>query len=183
MDFTDEALIGEIRGGSSVAFERLMQRYERLVFKIALGFTGDADSALDVSQNVFLRVHGKLGTWRGEGELRNWIARMAANEALNWNRGEKRHRAAGLDHEAVDGSPSRQQDALEQRENRRLVRRSLDSLNSKQRRAVILRYFADLPIHDVAAALECSEGVAKNVLFRSLRRMRAWLEASTEVRR
>jgi len=182
LDFTDEELIGEIRDGSSVAFERLMQRYERLVFKVALGFTGDPDSALDVSQNVFVRVHAKLGTWRGEGELANWIARMTMNEALNWKRGEKRHRAAGLDDEPIGGPPA-QEDGLRRQETRRIVQRSLDSLNPKQRLAVVLRYFDDRPIHDIAAALECSDGVAKNVLFRSLKHMRASIEASTEVRR
>jgi RNA polymerase sigma-70 factor (ECF subfamily) len=184
-DLTDQELIGEIRGGSSAAFERLMQRYERLVYRVALGFTGDPDSALDVTQNVFVRVHAKLGTWRGDGGLRNWIARVATNEARNWNRGERRHRSADLtelDDAPAGAAASEQEDGLRRRELRRVVRRSLDALSPRQRRAVVLRYFGDLPIHDIAAALDCSEGVAKNVLFRSLKRMRSFMEASTEVR-
>lgn len=184
MDFTDEDLVAEARGGSEVAFERLMQRYERLVYRIAVGFTGDPDSALDVSQNVFLRVHAGLAGWRGDGDLRRWIARVTVNEAMNWRRGERRHRVTGLEGElpANPGEPP-QENGLRHRETRQVVRRSLDSLSPKQRLAVVLRYFEELPIRDIAAALECSEGVAKNVLFRSLKRMRAALLASSEVLR
>ena len=183
LDLTDERLVEEARGGSVAAFERLMQRYERLVYRVALGFTGQADSALDVSQNVFLRVHEKLGSWRGTGELRSWIARLAMNEAQNFQRGERRHRAAGLEDDPPGEQAPPQEHRLSRSEARQLVERSLDSLNPRQRLAVVLRYFDDMPLRDIAEALDCSEGVAKNVLFRSLRRMRACLEASAEVHR
>jgi len=183
LDLTDAELVGEARGGSTAAFERLVQRYERLVYRVALGCVGDPDSALDVSQNVFLRVHAGLDGWRGEGELRSWIARVALNESMNWSRGERRHRAAGLDDEPDSGHAPPQEAGLRRLEARQVVRRSLDALNPRQKLAVVLRYFEELPIRDIAAALECSEGVAKNVLFRSLKRMRASMETSTEVPR
>lgn len=180
-DPPDERLVEEARGGSVTAFERLMERHERLVYRVALGFTGDADSALDVSQNVFLRVHEKLGTWRGEGELRSWIARMTMNEALNWKRGERRHRAELLEDDlpAHGEHAAPQENRLSRGETERLVERSLDSLNPRQRLAVVLRYYDDMPVRDIATALECTEGVAKNMLFRSLKRLRACLEDST----
>ena len=59
LDFSDQALVSEIRSGSSVAFERLMRRYERLVYKIAYGFTRDATSAMDVTQETFLKVYAR----------------------------------------------------------------------------------------------------------------------------
>jgi len=179
-DLPDERLVEEARGGSVAAFERLMERYERLVYRVALGFTGQADAALDISQNVFLRMHEKLGTWRGTGDLRSWIARMAMNEALNWKRGERRHRTATLDDDvpAYGEHAAPQEHRLTRSETQRLVERSLESLNPRQRLAVVLRYYDDMPVRDIATALECTEGVVKNVLFRSLRRLRDCLEAS-----
>ena len=179
-DPPDERLVEEARAGSVAAFERLMERYERLVYRVALGFTGQADAALDVSQNVFLRMHEKLGTWRGTGELRSWIARLTMNEALNWTRGERRHRAELFDDDAPDhGQHARAQEHdFSRSETQRLVERSLESLNPRQRLAVVLRYYDDMPVRDIATALECTEGVAKNVLFRSLRRLRDCLETS-----
>ena len=66
-----------------------MRRYELLVFKIALGVTGERESALDISQNVFLKVHRKLGSFRSDSNLKNWIARIAMNESINWKRSQK----------------------------------------------------------------------------------------------
>jgi len=182
VEFTDAELIAEIHAGSVVAFERLLRRYERLVYKVALGFTGDSQSALDVSQNVFLRIHAKLPSYRGEGELRSWVLRLAMNESMNWNRAQKRHRAEGLAEEIPAGRSAPQEVGLGRRETRSLLRRSLDTLSARHRLAVVLRYFEDLSVHEIAVVLGCSEGVAKNVLFRSLRKMRTHLSASTEAR-
>jgi len=182
VEFTDPELIAEIHAGSLVAFERLVRRYERLVYKVALGFTADPQAALDVAQNVFLRIHAKLPSYRGEGELRSWILRLVMNESMNWNRAQKRHRAERLPDElpAVGSAP--QEAGLGRREARTLLRRSLDTLSPRHRLAVVLRYVEELPIPEIAATLGCSEGVAKNVLFRSLRKMRTHLSVTTEAR-
>lgn len=181
LDFSDQELIGEIRSGSTVAFERLMGRYEKLVYKVAYGLTGEREGALDVTQNVFLRVHAKLPTYRAEGDLRNWILRIAANESSNWNRAQRRHRATELSAEIPGGSPSPQEDLFSRRERWGQLRESLAGLNPKHRLAVVLRYFEGLPVREIAAVLECSEGVAKNILFRSLRKLRDQLATSAEI--
>jgi RNA polymerase sigma factor (sigma-70 family) len=62
---------------------------------------------------------------------------------------------------------------LMESERRRLVVDRLQHLNHRSRQAVILRYFCGLPIREVAEALECTEGVARNMLFRSVRKLRA----------
>ncbi len=182
MEFSDLELIDEIRAGSVVAFERLVRRYERLVHRVALAYTSDPQAALDVSQNVFLRVHAKLGSYRGDGELRSWILSLVANESRNWSRAQKRHRADDLPDDVPAGRVAPQEVGLAERETTTLLRRALDTLAPRHRLAVVLRYFAGSPIPEIAAALGCSEGVAKNVLFRSLRKMRIQLGASTEVR-
>ena len=97
MEFTDQELAQEIRSGSGVAFERLMSRYERLVYRIAYGFTGDPAAAMDVAQETFLKVYAGIDRWRGRGELKNWVARVAANEAMNWRRHATRHPTSAID--------------------------------------------------------------------------------------
>src|SRR5262245_23734599 len=94
---TDDELIREIGAGSDLAFDRLMRRHRRLVFRVAYGLTGDSESALDVVQETFLKVHTRLGSFRGEGKVRNWIVRIAAHEALNWRRSSRRLEASELD--------------------------------------------------------------------------------------
>lgn len=181
LNFSDQELIGEIHAGSAVAFERLMKRYEKLVYKIAYGLTGQRESALDVTQNVFLRVHSKLPTYRAEGDLRNWILRIASNESRNWNRSRRRIRETGLGDDHAVTAPPAQEDLFSRRERWALIRDSLATLNPKHRLAVVLRYVEGMPVREIAAVLECSEGVAKNILFRSLKKLRDRLAATVEI--
>ena len=181
LEFGDEALVGEIRSGSSVAFASLMRRYERLVYRVAYGFVADRDEALDVVQETFLKVHTRLGDWRGEGEIRNWIARIAANEAINRNRARRRHAADELGEESGAQLAPPQETALREHESRGALQRSLSSLSPRQRTAVVLRYFQEMSTREIAAVLECSEGTARNILFRSLQKLRSVLTGSEEV--
>jgi RNA polymerase sigma-70 factor (ECF subfamily) len=180
LDFSDQELVGEIRSGSNVAFEQLMRRYRRLVYRVAYGFTRDGESAMDVTQNTFLKAHARLGSWRGEGDLKNWIARIAANEAMNWKRSERRHPTCELD-EAVFLQPDPpQEEKLHEREIHQALHKSLSSLNPRHRLAVVLRYFQGMSTREISAVLECSEGTARNILFRSLRKLRTTMAESEE---
>ena len=175
MDFDDRDLVREIRAGSKVAFERLMRRYGRLVYRIAYGFTGDRESAMDVAQETFLKVHTRLAEWREEGDLRNWVARIAANEGLNFRRSARRHPTCELD-EAVFVRPDPpQEEKLIARESRDALHRSLSALTPRQRLAVVLRYFEGRSAREIGGVLECSEGTARNILFRSLRKLQSVL--------
>lgn len=178
MDFSDHDLVKEIRAGSKLAFERLMRRYGRLVYRVAYGFTGDRESAMDVAQETFLKVHTRLGSWREGGHLKNWIARIAAHEGLNWARSVRRHPTCELDEALFLQPDPPQEERLLERETRDALHRSLSSLNPRQRLAVVLRYFQGMSTREIGAVLECSEGTARNILFRSLRKLHAVLAAS-----
>ena len=180
MEPSDVQLVQEIRGGSGVAFERLMGRYERLVFKVAYGFTGERESALDVTQNVFLKVHRRLSSWRSEGELKSWIARIAANEALNWKRREKRYGDAEVGEDRFIQPDPPQEGRIRDSERRELLRRSLAELNPRQRFAIVLRYFHGMSSREISEILQCSDGTVRNVLFRSLRKLRSVLSTKKE---
>jgi RNA polymerase sigma-70 factor, ECF subfamily len=180
LDFSDRELVREIRAGSKVAFERLMGRYGRLVYRIAYGFTGDRESAMDVAQDTFLKVHTSLGDWREEGEIRNWIARIAANEGLNFRRSMRRHPTCELTLTAFVRPGPPQEERLLERETSRALHESLSSLSPRQRLAVVLRYFQEMSPREIGAVLECSEGTARNILFRSLQKLRSVLAASLE---
>jgi RNA polymerase sigma-70 factor (ECF subfamily) len=180
LDFTDQELATEIRTGSHVDFERLMRRYGRLVHRVAYGFTKDADSAMDITQDTFLKVHARLGSWRCEGDLKNWIARIAAHEAMNWRRSRQRHPTQALDEDVFLQPDSPQDERLQERETHDALHRSLSSLNPRQRLAVVLRYFQGMSTREISAVLECTEGTARNILFRSLRKLRSVMAESEE---
>lgn len=181
LEFSDGQLIEEAREGSAVAFEQLIARYERLVFKIAFGCTGQRDSALDVVQNVFLKVHNNLSGYRTEGDFKNWIARIALNESINWMRAQRRHQADELDETVLVSLPPRQEGLVQDRETWEMVKRSMETLKPKYRAAIALRYFEGMSVREVADALKCSEGTVKSMLFRSLKQMRLNIGIAQEV--
>ena len=89
VQFSDEALVDEARSGSKLAFGLLMKRYERLVYSIALARVRNPDSAMDITQNVFIKAHTNLGTFTGAGPFKAWLSRIAYNESISWFRAQK----------------------------------------------------------------------------------------------
>jgi len=178
----DDALVAEILDGSEAAFELLMQRHERLVYRVSYGFVRDRDDALDVTQEVFVRAHEKLATYRGEGTFRAWLLSLTRRASLNWLRRRRRDRAREpITAAAAPAVAARQEADLSRREETALVLDELSRLNPRQCLAVSLRYLERMPVRQIAAALECSEGVAKNILFRGVRKLRERLGTSLEI--
>ncbi len=172
---TESDLITDVRTGSEESFDQLMQNYQSHVFKVARTFTKDSESALDISQDVFIKVYKNLSTFRGESQFKTWLTRIAFNESQNWLKKNKKHiimeninpNTGQVDHE----------DKTLAEENKTILLRSLYELNTKYRLAVVLRYFENYSIREIASVLKCSEGVVKNMLFRSLQKLRIYLKA------
>lgn len=171
--FTDQVLVEEILSGSRVAFDELMQRYERLVYRISFSYTRDREDAMDVTQDVFLKVYAKLSTYRGSGAFRTWLLRIAHRENINWLRRHRKYRDhVELTRETAPSRPATQESDTLRRERRSQLLSAMRELNPKQHLAVTLRYYEQVPIREIAAVLKCSEGTAKSILFRSLQKLR-----------
>lgn len=174
----DAQLIAETLNGSLPSFDLLMQRYEKLVFKIAYGFGKNKDNALDITQNTFLKTFENLHSFQSHSSFKGWLMRITYNEGINWTRKNKFTKIwddLSEDMPMSDNAPT-QEDELLAKENRALLLRSLFELNTRYRLAVVLRYFKNQPVREIAATLNCSEGVVKNMLFRSLQRLRSILQ-------
>jgi len=170
----DQMLIEKTLAGSLECYDVLMQRYQKDVLAVARGYTRSVDDALDVCQNVFLKAYRKLDTFAGRSSFKTWLGTIANREGLNWVRTRSRKaRANVVDLEAVNLPSGGDQEAeLLETERRQKVVDSLQVLNQRSRVAVILRYFRDMPICEISAVLGCSEGVTRNLLFRSVRKLR-----------
>jgi RNA polymerase sigma-70 factor (ECF subfamily) len=171
--FTDQLLVEEVQGGSRVAFDELMRRHEGLVYRVCYSYTRDPEDAMDVTQEVFLRVYAKIDTFRGSGAFRSWLLRVAHRENLNWLRDHRRHREwETLAPEEVPRCPATQESDLLADERRSRVTEALESLNPRERLGLTLRYHHGMRIREIAAVLKCTEGTAKSILFRGLKKVR-----------
>lgn len=173
--WSDQALIRAALGGDLGAFDGLMRRYERLVFKVAVNLVRNPDSAFDVVQSVFLKAFQRLGQFRHEANVKTWLLRITYNESIDWIRCRKHRDGSHGSLEDVAellAVESNQEREILRRDDQALITRAMGQLNHRYRMAVDLRYFQGMGIPEIAQVIGCSEGVTKNMLFRSLRTLR-----------
>jgi RNA polymerase sigma-70 factor (ECF subfamily) len=171
---SDQEIITAILGGDAAAFEGLMRRYERIVFKVASSFGNGREDALDISQSTFMKAYRSLGSFRHDSNFKTWLLRIAYNEGINHIRRfapDKNHTVIDEEMSALHVGATQEKELIDN-ENASRVRRGLQTLNERHRLAVVLRYLQGLPIAEIADVLRCSEGMVKNILFRGVRTLR-----------
>lgn len=177
MQKDDRTLVGEVRNGSHKAYEQLMERYQSQVYRLAYSYARNKEQALDITQNVFIKAYEHLHKFRGDSQFKTWLLRITCNESQNWIKKNLRYRSYQREDDLeplLDREQARlnQEDELMARENRTLLLHSLYELNTRHRLAVVLRYFENYSIKEIAEVLHCSDGLVKNILFRSLQKMK-----------
>jgi RNA polymerase sigma-70 factor (ECF subfamily) len=171
--------------GDDVACTDLVEQHQRMVYQLALHLLGDRDEALDVSQEVFLRVFRTLGTFRGQSSLRTWIYRIVVNQAWNRQRWWRRRRQGdqiSLDEHVrargeralPDAGPAPDR-ILDQKETATRVWQALDRLPFEQRTAIVLREIDGLSYEEIAFSLGVAAGTVKSRLARAREALRALL--------
>jgi RNA polymerase sigma-70 factor (ECF subfamily) len=177
----EAALIERCTAGDDAAYAELVEEHQRMVVQLAVNLLGDRDEALDLSQEVFLRVFRTIARFRGQSSLRTWIYRIAVNQARNRHRfWRRRHRAdqVSLDaHVAAHGEllsagntgPDR---LLAQKELASRLERALDHLPFDQRTAIVLREVDGLSYEEIAFSLGVAVGTVKSRLTRARQALR-----------
>jgi len=183
----DWALVQECAAGSDEACTRLVTDHQRMVFQLALHLLGDRQEALDLSQEVFLRVFRTLKQFRGQSTLRTWIYRIVVNQASNrqrWWRRRHRSEQVSLDdlpvtrRELPDARLSSLPDrVLQQRETSERVWQALNRLPFDQRAVIVLREIDGLSYEEIATSLDVAVGTVKSRLARAREGLRLALGA------
>jgi len=170
------------------ACSELVNEHQRMVYQLSFNLLGDHNEALDLSQEVFLRVFRTIGSFRGQSALKTWIYRIVINQARNRQRFWRRRRRAdqvSLDqHVAEHGdltqpgdgtSPDR---ALARKELATRLWRALNGLPFDQRTVVILREIDGLSYDEIAFSLGVAVGTVKSRLTRARQTLRQQLRES-----
>jgi len=176
----EAALVQRCATGEEAACAELVADHQRMVVQLAMNLLGDRDEALDLSQEVFLRVFRTIYRFRGQSSLRTWIYRIAVNQARNRHRfWRRRHRAdqVSLDqHIATHGeflsgesTPDRM---FAQKELAERLQQALDHLPFDQRTAIVLREVDGLSYEEIAFSLGVAVGTVKSRLTRARQALR-----------
>jgi RNA polymerase sigma-70 factor (ECF subfamily) len=162
------AVIEACRRGDRDAFRLLYEAYKDRVYSIALYFFhGNAATAADVTQHVFLKLLDSIGQFRGDAAFSTWLYRFVVNACVDRTRGAGA-RAKTVDTAALDtlARPALQEDAFANQEIARAVRGAISALTPKVRIAILLRYFDELSYAEMADVLKCSMGTVASRLNR-----------------
>jgi RNA polymerase sigma-70 factor (ECF subfamily) len=176
VDPAEAELVRKARGGNLFAFEELVKRHQQRVYAVARRIVRRHDVADDVAQETFLRAYRALDSFDLERPFGPWIARIAANLAVNYVRSKQAQEQALpetlLDTAAPDTNPL---GAVLDREAATLLQQALEALPVEQRAVFVLRTAEDLSYRDIAEALGISLGTVMSRLSRARERLRGAL--------
>ncbi|MGE5245754.1 MAG: sigma-70 family RNA polymerase sigma factor [Betaproteobacteria bacterium] len=177
----EAALVQRCAVGDEPACAELVAEHQRMVVQLAMNLLGDRDEALDLSQEVFLRVFRTIHRFRGQSSLRTWIYRIAVNQARNRHRfWRRRHRAdqVSLDEhmathgELISGGENTPDRVFAQKELAARLKDALDRLPFEQRTAIVLREIDGLSYEEIAFSLGVAVGTVKSRLTRARQLLR-----------
>ena len=173
-------LVHRCIAGDVVAWEEIVQRYNRRIYNICYRFAGSGDDAQDHTQEVFIKMFRTLSSYDVErGAFMTWVTTITRNLLVDHFRKSKQDRLT----ESLDTTPSEHEDAMplsekiedkapaadasvQSREARELIHSALQKLSPELREAVILRDLHDMDYKDIATVLKVPEGTVKSRINR-----------------
>ena len=180
----DADLVERCLNGGGGAWEELVKAHTRLVYGACYRFTGRADEAHDLTQEVFLRVFRSLHTYNSEsGAFRTWLVRLTRNLLIDNYRKNKKHQVVdGIDDqlyalEETSGLGGQADRLLRRREAQDALQSALSQLSPELREAVILRDFQEMEYREIGESLEIPEGTVKSRINRGRRELARRLRA------
>lgn len=175
MSVTDEeeqALIAGAKAGDTQAFEMLVERYERQVYRAAYFILRDPDEAEEIAQEAFMRGYRAIRKFKEDQPFRPWILKIAVNQALTASRKLKRRRETSVQSPTVVPSDFDIDEALIDRQRADMLIAALNQMQERERVVIYLRYFMDFSEKELAQYLKCAQGTVKSRLHRSLAKLR-----------
>ncbi len=173
----DVTLMLDFQKGNKASFEKLMSKYYKPLLNFIYRFVGNADTAEDLTQDVFIKVYNSVATYRPAAKFRTWLYQIARNASLNELRRNK-WQTVSLDEtfDTEDGETTRQiadpkaenpSQEMTQHETAELIKDAIASLPENQKTAVLLRRYEDMSYEEIAKTMNCSLEAVKSLLSRA----------------
>ena len=170
----DVELMGKVGAGDIRAFEELVERHQRAVIGTVAKMLGNASDAEDIAQQVFVRIWKSAVRYEAQAKFTTWLFTITRNLVFNEVRRRQRKPTVSVDereettHRTVEDlqavSPD---DEMLQTELEEAIDSAIQGLPDKQRMAVVLRRYEEMPYEEIAAVLEMSIPAVKSLLFRA----------------
>ena len=188
----DVALVASARGGDVQAFETLVNKYDRQIFRIARHITQNKEDAEDIVQDTFLKAYQKLEQFQGNSKFYTWLVRIAVNESLMRLRKRRNSKTVSMDEDVQteDGSVPRDfadwtpnpEQQYGQGEMGEILRKTIQGLPPGFRSVFTLRDIENLSTEETAEALGLSVPAVKSRLLRARLQLRERLSRYMKVK-
>ena len=174
------ALVRRCVAGDAAAWQEIVQQYHRRIYNICYRFSGSADDASDLTQEVFIKMYRTLSTFdTSRASLMTWVTAMTRNLLVDHFRKGKYDRVT----DSLEATAGNQEDGLtiaekledpsagpearvRSQETQKLVQAALQKLSPELREAVILRDLQDMDYKEIANVLKVPEGTVKSRINR-----------------
>ena len=179
----DQTLISQCRAGDQGAFKELVQRYQRKVYGIAFGMLHSSEDAMDVTQDVFIKIHKYLDRFQGTSSFYTWMYRMVVNLCIDHLRKEGRAKIVDYDDSLAhdengeggfqlssswDTNPGK---VLARKEISSMIHGALQQLSPNHRAVLLMREVDGLSYSEMAEIMRCTRGTIMSRLFHARKQM------------
>jgi RNA polymerase sigma-70 factor, ECF subfamily len=172
---TDD-LMKQVQQGDIYAYQELIQRYQKKVYRVISSYMRNPEDAMEVLQDTFLKVYTSRHTWENRFSFSGWLYRIAINASIDRYRRSSRERTSSIEdvmetrelQSATSHSTGDPLDRMRDQERRRLLEEAVRRLPPRQREVVSLRFFGDMRLEEIALALDCPLGTVKSNLHKAI---------------
>lgn len=191
-DIDDASLAARVLAGDTAAFELVMRRHNRRLYRVARAMLRDAADAEDALQDAYLSAFQAMGNFRGEASLATWLSRVVVNQCLGRLRRQARRdnivpivsmgAAEEQEQAAMPSEDSETPDqALVRAELRAVLERKLDELPEAFRTVFVMRCVEELSVEETAQSLNIPEATVRSRHFRARSMLRESLAQDIDV--
>jgi len=171
----DRRLVRFAKSGNTAAFGSLVRKYRDPLLSIAYDYLHDYELAKDVAQDTFIKAFRHINEFREQSLFSTWLYRIAVNTALDTRKSQRKNRAGrGLFKEKPAERPLQAPPEPFLNLDDGMIK-ALNRLSENQYTVLVLRYFSDLSIREIAGILECTENTVRIHLHRAMQKMQAEL--------
>ena len=170
----DQPLITLARTGDAVAYAQLVEKYQHMVYTLALKLVGRSEDAQEVAQDVFLQAYQALNSFKGESKFSTWLYKITYHKGLDLLKKRKRTIAVNsYDGDFSINIPALENnwDTLEKKEQRETIKEAVDELHAADSIVITLFYFEELSLNEISEVLSLKSNAVKVKLFRARKRL------------
>jgi len=170
---TDEELVEEILAGSQAAMEVLVKRHYKTVFAYVYRKLGDYHKAYDLTQEIFIKMMKHIDSYSEKGKFKNWLLTIAVNSCRDYYRSKSFREAKSeveLKTNLLDDK-NNVADFFDKKVQREEIRVAIEGLPEYQKEVVLLRFYHDLKIKEIAKATDSKEATVKSRLRQGLTKL------------